>query len=125
LNPVEDYFLRQDEPYQAIMLYVRSVILRTLPEINERYSYGVPFYNVGKKPLLYINVLKGTAFVDVAFVQGILLEDKYPMLRDYNKRKQVRSIQVNSLEEFDELEFVKLLNEAKQHIENSKRAWFI
>jgi len=125
MKPVEDYFLRQDEPYRSIMLYVRSVILRSLPEINERYSYGIPFYNVDKKPLLYLNVLKGTDFVDVAFVQGILLKDKYPILKDYNKRKQVRSIQVKSLEDFDELEFIQLLNDAKHYIENSKRAWFI
>lgn len=125
MKPVEDYFLKQDEPYRSIMLYVRSVILKTLPEINERYSYGVPFYNVDKKPLLYLNILKGTDFVDVAFVQGILLRDRFPMLKDYNKRKQVRSIQVKSLEDLNELEFVKLLNEAKQHIENSKRTWFI
>ena len=107
------------------MLYVRSVILKMLPEIEERYSYKIPFYNIGKKPMVYINVLKGTNFVDVAFVQGILLENDFPILKDYNNRKQVRSIQVNSLEEFDELEFVALLKAAVDSIKKSKKAWFI
>ena len=106
------------------MLYVRSVILKMLPEIEERYSYKIPFYNIGKKPMVYINVLKGTNFVDVAFVQRILLENDFPILKDYN-RKQVRSIQVNSLEEFDELEFVALLKAAVDSIKKSKKAWFI
>ena len=107
------------------MLYVRSVILKMLPEIEERYSYKIPFYNIGKKPMVYINVLKGTNFVDVAFVQGILLENDFPILKDYNNRKQVRSIQVNSLEEFNELEFVALLKTAVDSIKKSKKVWFI
>ncbi|OUR90321.1 hypothetical protein A9Q87_13590 [Flavobacteriales bacterium 34_180_T64] len=125
LNPLDQYFFSQTEPYQSIMLYVRAVILKTLPGANERFSYRIPFYNIGKKPMIYLNVLKGTNFVDVAFVQGILLEEKYPILKDYNNRKQVRSIQVKSLEDFDELEFVALLKDAKLNIENSRRAWFI
>jgi hypothetical protein len=125
MNPSESYILNQREPYQSIMLYVRSVIFKTLPEVNERYSYKIPFYNVGKKPLLYLNVLKGTNYVDVAFVQGILLEDKFPALENHNNRKQVRSIQVKSLEDFDEMEFVELLKEARFHLLKSKKAWFI
>lgn len=125
MKPVDDYYFSQIEPYQSIMLYVRSVILKTLPEVQERYSYRIPFYNIEKKPMVYINVLKGTYFVDVAFVQGILLEKDFPILKDYNNRKQVRSIQVKSLDDFDELEFVKLLYAAVDSIKRSKKAWFI
>ena len=125
MNPSESYILNQREPYQSIMLYVRSVIFKTLPEVNERYSYKIPFYNVDKKPLLYLNVLKGTNYVDVAFVQGILLEDKFPVLENHNNRKQVRSIKVKSLEDFDEMDFVELLKEARFHLLKSKKAWFI
>ncbi len=35
--------------------------------------------------MLYLNILKGTNFVDVAFVQGILLEGKYPNLKNSKK----------------------------------------
>ncbi len=125
MKPLESYILNQQEPYQSIMLYVRSVILKTLPEVSERYSYKIPFYNIGKKPMLYLNILKGTNFVDVAFVQGVLLEDEFPILKNYNNRKQVRSVQVKSLKDFDELEFVELLKKAKTLIENSRKAWFI
>ncbi|HPF97919.1 MAG: DUF1801 domain-containing protein [Flavobacteriaceae bacterium] len=125
MKPVDNYFFNQKEPYQSIMLYVRSVIFKTLPDVVERYSYKIPFYNIGKKPMLYLNILKGRNYVDVAFVQGILLEEKFPVLKNDNKRKQVRSLQVKSLEDFDELEFVELLKEAKSQIENSHKAWFI
>jgi len=122
MNPSENYILKQREPYQSIMLYVRSVILKTLPETKEKYNYGIPFYHYNNKPFLYLNILKGTDFVDVAFVQGILLQDRYPELKDYNNRKQVRSIQVKSLEDFDELLFVKILSEASLMLDKSRKA---
>ncbi len=125
MNPAENYILNQQEPYLSIMMHVRSVIFKTLPQVKERYSYRIPFYNLGKKPLLYLNVLKGTDFVDIAFVQGVLLEDDFPLLSDYNNRKQVRSVQVRSLEDFDENQFVALLKEAARRLEVSKKAWFI
>ncbi len=125
MKPVETYFFNQREPYQSIMLYIRSVILKTFPDVVERYSYKIPFYNIGKKPMLYLNILKGKDYVDVAFVQGILLEAEFPILKNDNNRKQVRSIQVKHLEDFDEFAFVELLKAARLRIEESKKAWFV
>ena len=125
MNPIDEYFYSQEEPYQSIMLYIRSVIVKTLPIIEEKFSYRIPFFNMHKKPMVYINILKGTNFVDVAFVQGILLEENYPQLKNHNNRKQVRSLQVESIEDFDEQMFIQLLKDAANHLENSKRAWFV
>jgi len=123
MNPVEQYFYNQKEPYQSILLYIRSVIIKTIPDVVEKFSYKLPFYQHNKKTLCYLNILKGTNYVNVAFVQGTFLEDKFPELKNYNNRKQVRSIQVKSLEEFDELKFVQLLNEACNLLDSSRRAW--
>ena len=123
MNPVEDYILNQPEPYQSIMLYVRSVILKTLPEVKEKYKYKIPFYHLYKKPMCYLNILKGTNYVDVAFVQGVFLQDKFTQLQNGNNRKQVRSIQVKSIENFDELLFVKLLKEAAKLLDQSNKSW--
>ena len=125
MKPVEQYFLNQKEPYQSIMLYIRSVIVNTLPEVEERCSYNIPFYNIGKKPMLYLNILKGKDYVDVAFVQGVLLEKEFPVLKNDNKRKQVRSIQLKTLENLNHDEFVALLHTASKQLKNSKKAWFV
>lgn len=125
MKPIDQYFLNQKEPYQSIMLYVRSVILNTLPEVEEKYSYKIPFYNCHNKPMVYLNILKGKNYVDVAFVQGILLEKQFPILKDDNKRKQVRSIQLKTLEDLDQENFVALLHEASNILSKSKKAWFI
>tara|TARA_R110002049_G_scaffold267903_2_gene444396 strand:- start:402 stop:779 length:378 start_codon:yes stop_codon:yes gene_type:complete len=125
MKPVDDYFISQKEPHQSIMLYVRSIILKTLPEVEEKYSYGIPFYNCYKKPMIYLNILKGKGYVDVAFVQGVLLEKDFPILRNENKRKQVRSIQLKNLEDLDQENFVELLHAASTLLSKSKKAWFI
>lgn len=123
MNPVEQYLYHQKEPYQSIMLYVRSVIFKILPDIEEKYSYKIPFYHHNKKPLCYLNVLKGISYVDNAFVQGIYLQDKFPQLKDKNNRKQVRSIAVKDMASFDEQIFVRLLKEASVLLDSSKKAW--
>ena len=70
-----------------------------------------------------LNILKGTDYVDVAFVQGIYLEKEFPELKNDRNRKQVRSIQVKSLEEFDELMFVQLLKGATKLLDSTRTAW--
>ena len=75
--------------------------------------------------MIYLNILKGKDYVDVAFVQGILLEAQFPMLKNDNNRKQVRSGQVRSLEDFDEHQFRALLLEAKRQIDMTKKPWHI
>ena len=72
-----------------------------------------------------MNVLKGTSYVDVAFVQGILLENEFPQLKNGLNRKQVRSIPVYNLTDFDEMAFVQLLLKAQAKLKKSKKAWFI
>jgi len=125
MNPVEQHILNQKEPYQAIMLYIRGVIFKTLPYIEEKYKYKVPYYEHNNKPMLYLNILRGTNYVDVAFVQGILLEEKYPKLKNNNNRKQVRSLQIRNLEDLDELIFVQLLKDAAIFLDNGRKAWVI
>jgi len=125
VKPVDEYFINQKEPYQSIMLYVRSVILDALPEVVEKCSYKIPFYNCYNKPMVYLNILKGKDYVDVAFVQGILLEEKFPVLKNDNKRKQVRSIKLKTLEDLDQENFVELLHEASLLLSKSKKAWFL
>ena len=125
MNPINDYIFKQEEPYQSIMIYVRSIIVKALPEVQEKFSYRIPFFMHENKPMIYFNVLKGTDFVDIAFVQGILLEEKYSKLKNYNNRKQVRSLQIKSIEEIDEFMLMQLIKDAAIQIENSKKAWFV
>ena len=105
------------------MLYVRSVILKTLPNVEEKYNYSIPFYHYNKKPFCYLNILKGTNCVDVAFVKGFLLKDEFPPLKDYNNRKLVRSLQYNQLVSINEAELINIIKAAAIISDNSRKAW--
>ena len=125
MRPIDEYFINQEEPFQSIMLYVRHVILKTIPEVTERFSYNAPFYLIDKKPMLYLNRLKGTEHVDVAFVHGVIFEKDFPILKNHKNRKQVRSIQLKSIEELNEIQFVELLKMAVEQTKKNKRAWLL
>ncbi|PCI33758.1 MAG: hypothetical protein COB60_07195 [Flavobacteriaceae bacterium] len=109
LNPTENYFLRQKEPYQSIMLYIRSLLLKPALGIVEKHKYGIPFYYANNKPLCYLNVLKGTRFVDIAFVKGKELKKEFPILKDYKNRKFTRSLQLEKIEDLDEGAFLSIV----------------
>ena len=123
MKPAEQYIFNQKEPFQSIMLYVRSVILRTLPNVEEKYNYGIPFYHYNKKPFCYFNILRGTNFVDIAFIKGALLKEQFPLLKDYNNRKYVRSLQYENLESIDEGQLIAILREAALLSDQSRKAW--
>ncbi len=57
MNPVDQYIYNQVEPYQSIMLYVRSVQLKALPNVVEKYRYRVLYYVYNNKPICYLIIL--------------------------------------------------------------------
>jgi len=50
---VDNYSFSQPKPFQSIIIYVISIILKTQPAVKELYSYRFPFYNIGKNYGLY------------------------------------------------------------------------
>ena len=123
MNPVEEYILRQREPFQSMMLYVREVIKHAVPEVEEKFSYRIPFYHYKGKPMLYLNVLKGTNYLDIAFMRGTILQNEFPEMKDYNNRKTVRSLQMTSLENMDGERLVAVVQAAAELINQGKTAW--
>ncbi len=97
MNPAETYILNQKEPFQSTMLAIRSVIFDTIPKIEEKYKYKIPFYYYKGKPLCYLNILKGKKYVDLGFWDGFKLNNDHNHLKA-NKRKVIKSLEFNDLE---------------------------
>lgn len=112
MNPVETYFLKLEEPYQSIALYLRMLIKKTLPDVAEVSKWSLPFYDYNDKYMCYINFRKKTKVVDLSFIQGVHLKTHPELLVNGENRKQVRSIPINSLETIDEKKIVDLVLEA-------------
>lgn len=65
MNPAEKYILDQPEPFKTILLHLQILIETSVPLVELKYRYRIPFYYIAEKPFCYLNVTKG--YVDTGF----------------------------------------------------------
>lgn len=92
------------------MTFLRHLILDVAPAVDEKISYGVPFFSY-HGPLCYLNPVPGA--VDLGFVRGAELSNEQGILQGKG-RKRVSSIRLHSLAEAEEhaVAIRQILNEA-------------
>lgn len=56
---VDHYIQSADKKAQAMLVEVRAVIERTVPQADESIAYGMPAYTWHEKPLFYFAAMKG------------------------------------------------------------------
>lgn len=112
MNPAELYILKQEEPFKSILLHIQLLIEHTLPEVELKYKWKIPCYYIGKKPICYLN--KSKDYVDVGFWHSAHLT-KYDEYLVTEKRKVVKSLRYNTLEDIDDEIFILILKEVYQH----------
>ena len=98
---VDEYIEKQKSPQKEICQKLREIILNMFPDIKEEMKYGVPYY--GNK--YYIVALK--THVNLGFLIKDLTEKEISLLE--GSGKTVRHLKVNSFEDIDEEEILKLL----------------
>ena len=102
MNPkVKDYIDKQSSPQKEICKMVRKILLATIPDIEETYKNGVPWY--GK---FYIAGLKNS--VNVGFSISDLQKDDLNLFQGTGKF--MRHIKLHSIDEIDQAQLVKLFN---------------
>jgi uncharacterized protein YdhG (YjbR/CyaY superfamily) len=70
-NQIDDYIYRQCSPQKEICQNLRSLILKTFPDVKEEMKWGVPTFVDGK---FYIVALKD--HVNLGFsIKGLTKED--------------------------------------------------
>ncbi len=109
MHPAENYILNQKEPYRSILLYLQAIIESTLPELDLKYKYKIPFYYLKDKPYCYLNQTK--KYVDLAFWDGKSINCYQEHLVTEN-RKMIKSLRYFSLEEMDSEVLVAVLKDA-------------
>ena len=108
MSDFESYILESQEEQQKLFQLARSIILNTSPVMREHFSYGVPFFSCYGK-ICYFNRLK--VGIDIGFVRGNELSDPDCRL-NADGRKQVKSIRIESLDDFDEQFLTQTIHEA-------------
>jgi hypothetical protein len=98
---VDRYIEKQKSPQREIVQRLRSIILKTVPDVKEEFKMGVPWYE-GK---FYVVALRD--HVNLGFqVKGLSEQD---MALFEGKVKMMRHVKFYSLEDVDEARVVKLL----------------
>ena len=111
MKPAEHYILNQQEPFRSILLHLQLLIEVTIPEIELKHKWKVPYYYYKNKPFCYLNVTKG--YVDIGFWASAHLT-KHLELMISKDRKIVKSLRYFSLEEINEKVLITVLEEARE-----------
>lgn len=106
MNPIESYLY--DSRQRDLLLYLHEFLLSQ--DLESKYRFNLPFY-YGKTWICYLNVVKMTGRVELAFVRGRELSQTKHLL-NFKKRKMVGGFEWQSLSEVNESEVRLVLNEA-------------
>ena len=112
MNPAQQYMITTPEPYQSVLLHLDSVIRMTVPNIQLKYKWRMPFYYLDDKTMFcFLNFRK--TFVDVGLMYGNQLSDPEGVLVAGEGRKMLRSLRYKTLEEIDDIVLIAILEELK------------
>lgn len=109
MNPAENYILSQPEPFRSILLHLQSVIEQTVPEVDLKFKYKIPFYYLQGKPYCYLNQSKN--YVDLGFWNAAHLTVHLEHMTTAG-RKIMRSLRYTSLKEIDHTILEEVLKDA-------------
>ena len=70
LRPVDDYFLKKEEPVKSCLQFLRQHILQLDPQVTEAWKYGMPFYCYNEKMFCYLWVHKKYLQPYIGIVDG-------------------------------------------------------
>jgi hypothetical protein len=101
MNQAENYILNQEEPFREILLYLKVIIERTVPDATLKFKWKLPCYYLEDSPFCYFNVSEKKGYVDVGFWRSAHLtkhSDKMTM----KGRKMIKSLRYTSLTEIEE-----------------------
>ncbi len=107
----EKYILEQPEPYREMLLYLQTVVESTLPKLELKYKYKIPFYYYKGKPFCYFNASHKKKFVDVGFWKGNQIQVCHEHLVSEN-RKMMVSLRYFSIADVNEAVLVPVLENA-------------
>ena len=102
MNPAENYILNQPERYRSILLHLQVLIENTIPNLELKYKYKIPFYYINNKPFCYLNASHKKQFVDLGFWKGNKIQVHQEHLVTENRKVMV-SLRYKCLEDINDM----------------------
>ncbi|RYF13743.1 MAG: DUF1801 domain-containing protein, partial [Flavobacteriales bacterium] len=87
LSELDQFYLKQHEPYQSCLLGLRDIILSVDDEIIPEWKYKLPFFYYRGKMLCYLWIHKKYKQPYIGFVDGNLLDDEDLLVEKRAKMK--------------------------------------
>ncbi len=109
MNPAEEYIIRKPEPFRAILLYLQQLVEKTVPGLELKFKYKIPFYYQEGKPFCYLNQSKD--YVDLGFWNAAHLSIHLEHMTTEG-RKVMRSLRYRSMKEIDQHIIEEVLRDA-------------
>ncbi|MEO1011137.1 MAG: DUF1801 domain-containing protein [Bacteroidota bacterium] len=109
MNPAEEYILDQSQPFREILLHLQMVIERTVPDMDLKYKYRIPYYYCESRPFCYMNRTKD--YVDLGFWNAAHLTVHTELMVTAG-RKVMKTLRYRSLGEIDTLILTEVLEDA-------------
>lgn len=112
MNPAESYILGQPEPFKSILLQLQVLIETTIPELELKFKYRIPFYYLDGKPFCYLNLPKKKTYVDVGFWSSAHLTVHLDRMVTEG-RKVMKSLRYRTLDDIDGDILIEVLKDAQ------------
>ncbi len=109
LSEIDNYYLRQIEPYKSCLLALRHIILNQDSYVSETRKWGMPCFYFKKKMFCFLRIDKKTNSPYILMVEGQHL--KHPML-EQGDRLRMKIFRINPAHDLPIDEINTLLNEA-------------
>ncbi len=90
LNPLENFFLKQPEPQQSCMLFLRKWLMEQ--GLEEQFKYMTAMYYFKTKPFCYLSYSSKTNKLYIGFIKGHLMKHAKLMQEG---RKQIKVLYLN------------------------------
>ena len=100
---IEEYLEKQPSPQKEILLKVRDIFQKNLPNCDEKFAWGVVVYGGGK---FYIAAMKNR--VHVGFAITGLTKEEIDMFEGTGKT--MRHIKIHSIEDIQEEKIIEMIN---------------
>ncbi len=71
---VDTYFQKQQEPARSTLIWLHGHIKAQHPELDEKWRYGMPFFDLAGKMFCYLWCATSTGTPYIGFVDGALID---------------------------------------------------
>lgn len=109
MHPLDSFYETHPEPVRSTLLAMRQLIHKTVPEVEEAWKYGMPFFLFRGRMWVYLWVDKKRGWPYVGLVDGALIS--FPDL-EREERSRMAVFRINPSKDLPVRKFSSLLKTA-------------